>query len=153
MSDEEPGTEESTADRPEHAMTDDTDDDEFEQADIENGEPEHDAHEGRTEDEVMLEGEEAAEEEEVAEDEESATNGASESRISDDLRRQLNYALLLGLGLLALIAVIQFYLNMSAVINQWVTREFRSLFQAIFNLVVLLVVGAAISLQVKRLAE
>ncbi|MEF8800615.1 MAG: hypothetical protein V5A38_08405 [Halolamina sp.] len=136
MSDEEQGNREPTADLQEHAMTDDTDDNGLEQADIENGETAQDVQEEGT-----------------AGQEQSPTNGESERRIDDDLRRKLNYALLLGLGLLALIAVIQFYLNMSSVINQWVTREFRSLFQAAFNLVVLLVVGTAISLQVKRLAD
>jgi len=89
--------------------------------------------------------------EQVESDEEEPER--SDRRIDGDLRRKLNYALLLGLGLLALIAVIQFYLNISSVIDQWVTREYRSLFQATFNLVVLLVVGAAISRQVRRLAD
>ena len=70
-----------------------------------------------------------------------------------DLRRKANYALLAGLSLLALIAALQFYLNTSSVINQWVTREYRSLFQAVFNLVVLLIAAAGISRQVRRLTD
>jgi hypothetical protein len=76
----------------------------------------------------------------------------SESRTIDaDLRRKLNYALLSGLSLLALIAALQFYINASAVIDQWVAREFRSLFKMGFNLAVLLVAAAGISRQVRRL--
>jgi hypothetical protein len=135
MSDETHGNGEPTDDRQEHAMTDDTDDDGFEQAEVENAEPGQDARTDET----------AGEEEPPADDD-------VERGLDGGIRRKLNYALLFGLGLLAFIAVIQFYLNMSSVINQWVTREFRSLFQAVFNLVVLLVVGAAISWQVKRLA-
>jgi hypothetical protein len=70
-----------------------------------------------------------------------------------DLRQKLNYALLAGLSLLALIAALQFYLNASSVINQWVTHEYRSLFQAAFNLAVLLVAAAGISRQVSRLTN
>lgn len=70
-----------------------------------------------------------------------------------DLRRTLNYALLGGLSLLALIATIQLYLNVSSAINQWVTYEYRSLFQAAFNLTVLLLVGSAMVWQVRRLRE
>lgn len=78
---------------------------------------------------------------------------ADESESGSDLRRKANYALLAGLSLLALIAALQFYLNASSTINQWVTREYRSLFQALFNLVVLLIAGAGITRQVTRLTD
>lgn len=133
MSDGEDRNREPADDRPEHAMTDDTDDDGVEQ--METDDPD-----------AVTTGESDTAGEDGSADGESP-------RIDDGLRRKLNYALLLGLGFLALIAVIQLYLNVSSVINQWVTREYRSLFQAVFNLVVLLVVGAAISFQVKRLAD
>ncbi|KPN31851.1 hypothetical protein SY89_02607 [Halolamina pelagica] len=68
-----------------------------------------------------------------------------------DLRRTLNYVLLAGLSLLALIATLQLYLNVSTTINQWISREYRSLFQAAFNLVVLLLVGTGMVWQVRRL--
>lgn len=70
-----------------------------------------------------------------------------------DLQRKANYALLAGLSLLALIAALQFYFNASSVISQWVTHEYRSLFQAAFNLVVLLLAVAGISRQVSRLTD
>ena len=70
-----------------------------------------------------------------------------------DLRRTLNYVLLAGLSLVALIATLQLYFNVSSAINQWVTQEYRSLFQAAFALVVLLLVGSAMVWQVRRLQE
>ncbi len=81
---------------------------------------------------------------------EDATRRESDGR---DLRRTLNYVLLAGLSLLALIATLQLYFNVSSAINQWITDEYRSLFQAAFNLVVLLLVGSAMVWQVRRLRE
>ncbi|MFB6194603.1 MAG: hypothetical protein ABEI80_00390 [Haloplanus sp.] len=66
-------------------------------------------------------------------------------------RRYANYAILLVLGLLAFIAVIRLYLSISSAITTWITDEYRSLFQAAFNLVVLLVTGIGISYQLRRL--
>lgn len=70
-----------------------------------------------------------------------------------DLRRTLNYVLLAGLSLVALIATLQLYFNVSSAINQWISHEYRSLFQAAFNLVVLLLVGSGMVWQVRRLRE
>lgn len=67
------------------------------------------------------------------------------------IRTYLGYALLAGLSLLALVAALQFYVNASAAIDQWVADEYRSLFQAAFNLVVLLVAAAGIAWQAGRL--
>jgi len=89
-------------------------------------------------------------------DTESATRTEPVDQRTDErrnLRRTLNYVLLGGLSLLALIATIQLYLNVSSVINQWVTYEYRSLFQAAFNLTVLLLVGAGMVWQVNRIRE
>jgi uncharacterized membrane protein len=66
-------------------------------------------------------------------------------------RRYANYAVLVVLGLLAFIAVVQLYLSISRVITTWIDPEYRSLFQAAFNLVVLLVTGVGISYQLRRL--
>ncbi|MFB6221603.1 MAG: hypothetical protein ABEH90_09200 [Halolamina sp.] len=95
--------------------------------------------------EQLVDEESADDHGETAPDSEGSWTGDS------DIRRKLNYALLAGLSLLALIAALQFYLNASAAINQWVTREYRSLFQAVFNLAVLLIAAAGISRQVQRL--
>jgi hypothetical protein len=73
--------------------------------------------------------------------------GSARSRV----RRAVDYAILAGLGLLAFVAVVQFYLAVDATINQWVTREYRAPFRAIFNLAVLLAVGAGIYRQVDRI--
>lgn len=70
---------------------------------------------------------------------------------AERVQRYLEYALLVGLALLAAVAAMQFYVNASAAVNRWVTSEYRSLFQALFNLVVLLAAGAVISLRVRRL--
>jgi len=67
------------------------------------------------------------------------------------VRRYANYAVLAVLGLLAFVAVVRLYLSVSNAIGTWVTHEYRSLFQAAFNLVVLLVAGVGISYQLRRL--
>jgi len=67
------------------------------------------------------------------------------------VRRYANYAVLIVLGLLAFVAVIQLYLSVSNVIRTWITSEYRSLFQAAFNLIVLLAAGVGISYQLRRL--
>jgi hypothetical protein len=67
------------------------------------------------------------------------------------IRRYANYAVLIVLGLLAFVAVVQLYLSVSGVIRTWIEPEYRSLFQAAFNLVVLLAAGLGISYQLRRL--
>jgi uncharacterized membrane protein len=75
----------------------------------------------------------------------------SEADTAARVRRYANYAVLLVLGLVAFIAVIQLYLSISRVISTWITSEYRSLFQAAFNLVVLLLAGLGVSYQIRRL--
>ncbi|GAB3312734.1 hypothetical protein EI982_16670 [Haloplanus rallus] len=82
------------------------------------------------------------------------TDETSESDDEDTgarVRRYANYAILVVLGLLAFVAVVRLYLSVSNAIGTWVTREYRSLFQAAFNLVVLLAAGVGISYQLRRL--
>jgi uncharacterized membrane protein len=67
------------------------------------------------------------------------------------VRRYANYAVLLVLGILAFVAVIQLYLSVSNAIRTWIEPEYRSLFQAAFNLVVLFAAGVGISYQLRRL--
>ncbi|WP_435127785.1 hypothetical protein [Halobaculum sp. D14] len=78
-----------------------------------------------------------------------AAGGGGTAR--SNVRRYLNYALLSALVLLALVAGLRFYGAASSTINQWVAAEYRSLFHAAFNLALLFVAAAGISLQVKRL--
>jgi uncharacterized membrane protein len=56
------------------------------------------------------------------------------------------------LALLALLATVRFYFAVSTTIDRWVAREHRSLFQAAFNLVVLLVAAIGISWEVRKMA-
>ncbi|WP_396612005.1 hypothetical protein ACH9L7_01615 [Haloferax sp. S1W] len=69
------------------------------------------------------------------------------------MRRYLDYAVLVGLLLLALIAALQFYLNASQTISTWVNPEYRAPFQAAFNLVLLLGAAFGITVQLRRLTR
>jgi hypothetical protein len=80
-------------------------------------------------------------------DEDADKNGF----LSGDIERRLRYAVVAGLALLALIATLRFYFAAGATIDTWVAREYRSLFQALFNLTILLVSGAGILWQVQKL--
>ncbi|WP_435068456.1 hypothetical protein [Haloplanus sp. C73] len=79
------------------------------------------------------------------------TESKADTDTTSNVRRYANYAILLVLGLLAFVAVIRLYLSVSNVIGTWITDEYRSLFQAVFNLVVLLAAGVGISYQLRRL--
>ena len=82
----------------------------------------------------------------------SVDEDTGKSRLpSGDIERTLRYAVVAGLALLALIATLRFYFAAGATIDTWVTREYRSLFQALFNLTILLVSGAGILWQVQKL--
>lgn len=70
----------------------------------------------------------------------------------DRIRRYLNYAVLGGLVLLGFVAAVQFYLHAGSAIDRWVAREYRSVFQAGFNLAVLLVAAAGVTYQLDRLS-
>jgi hypothetical protein len=87
--------------------------------------------------------------EDGAADVEGGAQAADESR---DLVTYARYALLAGLTLLALVATFRFYFAVSSAIDIWVAREFRPLFQAAFNLVVLLLAAVGISWEVRKVA-
>lgn len=65
---------------------------------------------------------------------------------------------LVQLGLLAIlllvigIATFQFYFAAGAAVDRFVTRQYRPLFQAGFNLAIVLAAGAGLSMLVRRLA-
>ena len=69
-----------------------------------------------------------------------------------DVRELLLRGTLLVLGVLAVVALFQFYTSANAAIGEWIGPEFRSLFRAAFNLLVLLATGIGISLVVRELA-
>jgi uncharacterized membrane protein len=84
-------------------------------------------------------------------DESESTDTENETEDGRNVRRYANYAVLLVLGLLAFVALIRLYFSVSNAITTWITSEYRSLFQAAFNLVVLLAAGVGISYQLRRL--
>jgi hypothetical protein len=67
------------------------------------------------------------------------------------VRRYVERAVLAGLLLFALVAAFRFYFAASNALSYWVATPYESAFQAAFNLVVLLVVGAAILRQLQRM--
>lgn len=81
----------------------------------------------------------------------TVTSSNRSTKSNSDVRTYVNYALLVGLCLLAFVAALQFYLSATQAISVWVTREYRPLFSMVFNLAVLLVVGAGITFQLRRL--
>lgn len=74
-----------------------------------------------------------------------------ESLTERDTRELLLRGALVVLGLIAALALVQLYGSIGAVINEWVAREYRPLFRAALNLVVLLGAGIGISLVVREL--
>jgi hypothetical protein len=74
-----------------------------------------------------------------------------ESEPNRDVVTYLYWGALAARGWLAANALLQFYFSASRAITVWVTREYRPLFKAVFNLVVLLGAGIGISLVVRRL--
>lgn len=68
-----------------------------------------------------------------------------------DVRDLLLRGALLVLSVLAVVALFQFYTSANAAIGEWIGPEFRSLFRAAFNLLVLLATGIGISLVVREL--
>lgn len=69
------------------------------------------------------------------------------------LATYVEWGVLLVLALLSAIATLQFYSNVSRAIDIWVAREYVPLFQAGFNLIILLAAIVGISLLVRRLSE
>lgn len=75
-----------------------------------------------------------------------------ESTADFELRTNLYRAALGLFALLALVAVIQLYASVNATINTFISDQYRPLFRAAFNLVVLLVAGIGISWTVRELS-
>jgi hypothetical protein len=83
----------------------------------------------------------------------SSSEPESGGRRLDDLGRYLNYGAIALLSLFALVAAFRFYFAASNSVSTWVTDEYVSIFQAAFQLVVLLVAVAGIAWQLRRLGE
>jgi len=86
-------------------------------------------------------------------DSESGPDAAADGRqwLAGDIERKLRYFAIAALALLALIALFQFYTAASATINRLIAREYQPLFQALFNLTILLLSGAGILWQADQL--
>jgi uncharacterized membrane protein YqjE len=69
-----------------------------------------------------------------------------------EVRTNLYRTALALFTLLAVVAVIQLYTSVGAIINTFIAHEYRPLFRAAFNLVVLLVAGIGISWTVRELS-
>lgn len=72
---------------------------------------------------------------------------------TDEVARYLHWAALAGLAVFGLVAAISLYTSFGRIIDVWVAPEFQPVFRAAFNLLVLLLVGAGISLVLRRLGE
>ncbi|MCG1003285.1 MULTISPECIES: hypothetical protein [Halobacterium] len=84
-------------------------------------------------------------------DEPDSARTAESAADGRDVREVLLKGTLLVLGVLAVVALFQFYTSANAAIGQWIGREYRSLFRAAFNLVVLFATAVGISLVVREL--
>ncbi|MFB6169452.1 MAG: hypothetical protein ABEJ43_11505 [Haloferacaceae archaeon] len=71
---------------------------------------------------------------------------------ADRVRRGVDYLLLAGLAVFALVAAVGVYTSVQGVIQTWVQPDYQPIVNAAFNLVVLLVVGAGLVRQVRRLS-
>jgi hypothetical protein len=82
-------------------------------------------------------------------DTESGDGGQSSDRVTASgrsVREYLEYVVLAVLVLFALLAAFRFYGHTSAAISEFISPAYRSLFKALFNLVVLLTSAAGIAL-------
>ena len=84
--------------------------------------------------------------------EESTEASDGTSSAGQKVVRSLQWAAFAILILVALIATLRFYFAASNAINEFVTRRYRPLFQAIFNLVILLASALGLSVLVRRIA-
>jgi hypothetical protein len=67
-----------------------------------------------------------------------------------DLVSYLEWGAIVGLGLVALMAVFRFYFAASRAISVWISPDFEPVFQAAFNLVVLLLAATGIIVFARR---
>lgn len=79
------------------------------------------------------------------------TTPDDEQNLRNDVERYVRYVLVAGLALLALIAMLRFYLAASATIDTWISPGYQSLFQALFNLAIGLLAVAGIGWQARKI--
>jgi len=68
-------------------------------------------------------------------------------------RRLLDRGLLVAFVLLAVVATLQFYVQVGAAIETWVASEYEPVVKAAFNLALLAVAVAGVSYQLRRLGR
>ena len=85
-------------------------------------------------------------------DESTREPNAAEKSTVERLTTVLNYAVLGGLLLLAVVSALQLYFAVDRTIATFVAYEYRGPVRAAFNLAVLLVAALGISLQLRRLS-
>lgn len=88
----------------------------------------------------------SAGDERTDEDPEAGTSGIADA----DVWRALSVGATGLLALLAVVATIQLYTNASAAISRWIAPEYVAAFQAVFNLVVLLLALAGLAWLARR---
>lgn len=76
---------------------------------------------------------------------------AENSVLGGRFRRWVNYLVLAALAFLALVAGVRFYAAVGTMINRFVVREFRPIFHATFNLALLFLAGAGVTIQLRRM--
>lgn len=76
---------------------------------------------------------------------------ADDSVLGGRFRRWVNYLVLAALAILALVAGIRFYAAIGTIIDRFVVREFQPVFHATFNLALLLLAGAGVTVQLRRM--
>jgi len=81
---------------------------------------------------------------------EEATTQTDESQ-DGGIVTYIQWAAFVILALVALVATFRFYFAISNAINNFVTRQYRPIFQAVFNLVILLASGLGLSVLVRRI--
>ena len=92
----------------------------------------------------------------MSETQESEQKASTDSSIIDrsvPITTYVQWGALVGLLVLAAIAAIQFYTSASRAISLWITSEYVPIFQAGFNLVILLLAAIGISLLTRRLSQ
>ncbi|MEZ3143670.1 hypothetical protein [Halobaculum sp. MBLA0143] len=82
---------------------------------------------------------------------EESTNPVDASSTYERLRRLVDYLLLFGLALVALVTAVQTYTAVDTLIRRFVSDEFRPVVRGGFNLALLLAAVAGVGLQLRRL--
>lgn len=100
---------------------------------------------------------ESSDREETEPTPERTTDDADDDETADDadiisatMQRYLYRGAFVALALFGLFAATQFYLNASRTISVWVTPDYQPLFQAAFNLVVVIACGLGLTVLVER---